>query len=99
RVVKTRPLYSWLPMPAPPGAFRRAWLSVELEHRKPTVEIARRIADEVFHYDEKRGTLQAECGAGCRSESLDGDLAECLHARFGVSESLLRAHFAVGAER
>jgi hypothetical protein len=96
---KAQPLYSWIPMPAPPDAYRRAWLSVYLDHREPTFEIARRLGDEVLRFDEKKGTLDVECSSGCRSESTDADLAELLHARFGVSEALLRAHFAVGAER
>lgn len=96
---KAHALYSWIPMPAPPDAFRRAWLSVALDHREPTIEISRRVGDEVHHYDESKGTLEVDCPSGCRSEALDADLAECLHARFGVSEPLLRAHFAVGATR
>jgi hypothetical protein len=94
---KARALYSWIPMPAPPDAFRRAWLSVALDHREPTIEISRRVGDEVLRYDERKGTLEVECRDGCRSEPLDADLAECLHAKFGVSEPLLRAHFAVDA--
>jgi hypothetical protein len=96
---KSHAIYSWIPMPAPPDAFRRAWLSVELDHKEPTVEISRRVGDEVVRFDEKKGTLEVEGCEGCRCEALDADLAECIHARLGVSESLLRAHFAVGAHR
>jgi hypothetical protein len=95
---KSHALYSWIPMPAPPDAFRRAWLNVYLDHKEPTFEIARRVGDEVCRYDERKGTLEVECPDGSRSESLPSDLSEFLHTRFGVSEPLLRAHFAVGAQ-
>ena len=95
---KSQPLYSWIPMPAPPDAFRRAWLTVCLDHKEPTVEIARRVGDEVFRYDERKGTFEVDAPDGSRAEALPSDLAEFLHTRFGVSESLLRAHFAVGAQ-
>ena len=54
--------------------------------------------DEVCRYDERKGTLEVDGPDGSRSETLPSDLAEFLHTRFGVSEPLLRAHFAVGAQ-
>ena len=92
------PLYSLIPMPAPPDAFRRAWVETcRRRMREAAVKMARRVGDEVHWYGEKAGRIEVLSPAGRRVEQPGPDLAADLHRRFGISEALLRAHFSVGA--
>ena len=94
-----KPLYSMIPVPAPPDAFRRAWIETcRRRLREPTVKMARRVGNEVRWYGEEAGRIEVLDPAGRRVESPGADLPSDLHERFGLSEALLRAHFSVGAE-
>ena len=96
---ESKPLYSLIPMPAPPEAFRRAWVETcRRRMREPTVKMARRIGDDLHWYGEGAGRIEVLSPAGLRVERPGADLLADLHRRFGISESLLRAHFSVIAQ-
>jgi hypothetical protein len=91
------PLYSLIPMPAPPDAFRRSWIDTFRGSRAQAPRLARRLGDEVRRYDggsaAKRECVTVECCEGRRVVDAKPDLPGVLHRMFGLSETWLRAHF------
>ncbi len=94
-----KPLYSWIPMPAPPDSYLRAWIETFSTPRAGRVRIARRRGDEVVSYAEEHDRLYVLTPAGRCEDAVGHDCASALHRHFGLSEALLRAHFAAGARR
>lgn len=89
-----RPLYSWIPMPAFPVAFREAWIAAFRKRMESRTRIVKRIGDEVFAFGGAHGAIEVFSPTGRREIPPGPDLAGTLHRVFGVSESVLRSHFA-----
>lgn len=87
-------LYALVPVPAHPDDYRTAWIEACRRHRESDVVLARRKGDEVQRWFERDGRVEVTTRAGRRHESPGPDLTADLHARFGLSEALLRSHFA-----
>src|SRR5262245_11757710 len=91
---RAKTLYSLIPAPAPPDAYRRAWIDSVARRRETAVRLARRSGDEVACYSEAKGYIEVHGPEGTRRVDLGGDPPHALHEHFGVAESVLRAHFA-----
>ena len=94
-----KPLYSWIPMPAPPDSFLRSWIESFSSPRAGRVRMARRRGDELVSYAEEHDRLWVVTPAGRCEDAVGRDCVGALHRHFGLSEALLRAHFAAGARR
>lgn len=88
------PLYSLIPNPAPPDAFRRAWLQTFLERPERAVRIARRVGHEVRWFGEEAGRVDRITPDGKVSLAVARDPVPMLHELFGVSVDTLRGFFA-----
>jgi hypothetical protein len=91
---RAKTLYSLIPAPAPPDAYRRAWIESVARHRDVAVRIARRSGDDVACYSEAKGVIEMRGRNGVRSLDPGADVPRALHQHFGVAEAVLRAHFA-----
>jgi hypothetical protein len=91
---RPRTLYSLIPAPAPPDAYRREWIESVARRRDVPVRIARRAGDAIACYSEAKGMIEMHDRNGVRRVNPGGDLARVLHQHFGVAEDVLRAHFA-----
>jgi hypothetical protein len=91
---ESRPLFSMIPMPAPPDAFRRAWLETFPRDRDKPLALARRVGDELRWYGEDREHVEVISPAGRRRSDVGTDPPVSLSALFGVKVERLRAHFA-----
>lgn len=88
------PLFSMIPHPAPPDAFRRAWLQTFLERPERAGRIARRVGDEVRWFGEEAGRVDRITARGTVSIVVARDPVPMLHELFGVAADALRSHFA-----
>lgn len=89
-----RAIYSLLPAPAPPDAFRQAWVASFHRGRPALLRIARRVDDEIRRYGERPATLELLRPDG-RVEVPTGPApVDLLHRAFGIDAQLLRAWFA-----
>lgn len=89
-----RALYSWIPMPAFPAAFRAAWIAAFRLRMESRTRIARRVGDEVYAYVGDRGPIEVVSATGRREIDPGPDVPAALHRYFGLSETVLRSHFA-----
>ncbi len=89
-----KPLYSWIPMPAFPAAFRDVWIAAFRKRMESRTRIIRRVGDEVFAFGGERGPIDVVSTSGRREIDPGPDLPAALHRIFGLSESVLRSHFA-----
>lgn len=89
-----RPLYSWIPTPAFPVTFREAWIAAFRKRMESRTRIIRRIGNEVYAYGGARGAIEVVSPTGRREIAAGPDVAATLHRVFGVSEAVLRSHFA-----
>jgi hypothetical protein len=94
-----KPLFAWIPMPAPPDSFLRAWIESFSTPRAGRVRMARRRGDEIVSYAEEHDRLYVLTPAGRCEDAVGQDCVAALHRHFGLSEALLRAHFAAGTRR
>jgi hypothetical protein len=94
---RAKTLYSLIPAPAPPDAYRREWIDSVARRREVAVRIARRAGDEVACYSEAKNVIEMHGRDGVRSVDLGPDVPRALHDHFGVAEAVLRAHFAAAA--
>jgi arylamine N-acetyltransferase len=90
----TKPLYSWIPMPAFPVAFREAWIAAFRRRMESKTRIARRVGDEIFAFGGERGPVEVLAPDGRREIDCGGDVPGTLHRVFGIDEAFLRSHFA-----
>lgn len=89
-----RAVYSLLPAPAPPDAFRHAWVASFHRGRPAPLRIARREGDEIRRYGERPATLEVLRPDG-RVEVATGPApVELLHRSFGIDAALLQEWFA-----
>ena len=89
-----KPLYSWIPMPAFPAAFREVWIAAFRKRMESRTRIIRRVGDEVFAFGGERGPIEVVSVNGRREIDPGADLPATLHRIFGLSEAVLRSHFA-----
>lgn len=61
--------------------------------------MARRRGDEIVSYAEEHDRLYVLTPAGRCEDAVGQDCVAALHRHFGLSEALLRAHFAAGTRR
>jgi hypothetical protein len=88
-----RSLYTLVPLPAPPQAYRQAWLASFWRGRILPLSLARRTGDEIRRYREHSGVLEVLTPRGTRQHALKPRDAESLHALFGISRDCLEAWF------
>ncbi len=91
-----RPVYSIIPVPAPPQNFRQAWLASFFRGRLMPLRLARRVGDTIYRYGQRPGTLEALRVGGREELSLGDDPPKTLHETFGVCEACLREWFDSG---
>jgi hypothetical protein len=91
---RPKTLYSLIPSPAPPDAFRREWIESVARRRDVAVRMAKRAGDAIACYSEAKGLIEVHDANGVRRLDPAGDLPRALHEHFGVAEAVLRAHFA-----
>jgi hypothetical protein len=92
----SRPIYSIIPIPAPPQAFRQAWQASFYRGRPLPLRIARRHGDEIHRYGERPGSLEVLRVGGREVLPVGKDRAETLHRVFGLDVACLREWFARG---
>lgn len=91
-----RSVYSIIPVPAPPQAFRAAWVASFHRGRLAPLRLARRVGDEIRRYGERPGSLEVLRPDG-RVEVRPGPApVETLHRAFGLDRALLASWFARG---
>jgi len=88
------PLYSLVPMPAPPDAYRRLWVEAVRASAPTSRRLARRVGDEIRWFGEDVGRIDVITPTGRREVPVGPELVATLHRLFGVSEDALRAHLA-----
>ncbi len=88
-----RPIYSIIPVPAPPQSFRQAWLASFYKGRPMPLRLARRTKDAIYRYGERPGSIEV-IRANKREElSVEGDAPARLHEVFGIDSDCLRTWF------
>ena len=88
-----RPVYSIIPVPAPPQNFRQAWLASFFRGRLMPLRLARRVGDTIYRYGQRPGTLEALRIGGREELDLGRDPPKTLHKTFGICESCIREWF------
>lgn len=88
-----RPVYSIIPVPAPPQAYRQAWQASFYRGRTLPLRLARRRGNEIFRYGERPGTLEVLRVGGRDQLDVPADPVGLLHELFGVDPDCLRAWF------
>ncbi len=91
-----RPLYSIVPVPAPPNRFRHAWVASFCRGRCTPLRLARRVGDEIRRYSERPGWFEVLTPQGHEKHRLAEAPVEALHRLFGIDEACLRLWFAGG---
>jgi hypothetical protein len=91
---RPKTLYSLLPAPAPPDAYRREWIGSVARRRETAVRLARRVGDRVECYCESKGFIEVHAQDGVHRVDPGPNVPRALHEHFGLSEAVLRAHFA-----
>lgn len=88
-----RPIYSVIPIPAPPQNFRQAWMASFYRGRTMPLRLARRVQDVIYRYGERPGSI--EVLREDRREEIEpgGDCAEMLHEVFGIDTECLKLWF------
>lgn len=89
-----RAVYSIVPMPAPPQAFRQAWQASFYRGRPLPLRLARRKGHEIYRYGQRPGTLEV-LRVGAREQlAVPPDPVDLLHGIFGLDGACLRQWFA-----
>ena len=88
-----RPVYSIIPVPAPPQSYRQAWLASFYRGRTMPLRLACRRNDEIIRYGERPGTIEVLRADGRHEIELGEDPAAQLHELFGIGEDCLREWF------
>jgi hypothetical protein len=88
-----RPVYSIIPVPAPPQSFRQAWLASFYRGRAMPLRLARRRGDEIVRYGERPGSLEILRVGDREERKLGNDPAGELHEVFGIDQACLQAWF------
>jgi hypothetical protein len=89
----SRPVYSIIPIPAPPQAYRQAWQASFYRGRALPLRIARRSGDEIHRYGERPASLEVLRVGGREILPVGKDPSETLHRVFGLDETCLREWF------
>lgn len=90
---EARPVYSILPVPAPPPSFRQAWLASFCRGRALPLRLARRRGDVIYRYGERPQTLEVLTVDGCTEERLPPDPVQRLVDVFGMDGHCLDTWF------
>ena len=88
-----RPVYSILPVPAPPPSFRQAWLASFCKGRALPLRLARRRGNVIYRYGERPHTLEILTPTGCTEERLPPSPVARLVEVFGLDGECLGAWF------
>ena len=89
-----RPIYSIIPMPAPPQSFRQAWLASFYRGRQMPLRFARRVGDRIFRYGERPGSIEILTAESREEVAVAPDAAHQLSEIFGIDQPCLQAWFA-----
>ncbi|MHC5009343.1 MAG: hypothetical protein ACYTG6_00155 [Planctomycetota bacterium] len=88
-----RSVYSIIPVPTPPPAFRQAWVaSFYRGHRRP-LTLARRVGNEIRRYGERPQALEILTCSGRTQRVLEPEPVEDLHRMFGIARECLQTWF------
>jgi hypothetical protein len=88
-----RPIYSVIPVPAPPQGFRQAWMASFYRGRPMPLRLARRVEDVIYRYGERPGSIEV-LRADRREEITPGrECAEVLNEVFGIDVECLELWF------
>jgi hypothetical protein len=88
------PVFSMIPVPAPPDEFRRQWIDAVRRRPDRPGRIARRAGDEIRWFGEDVCRVDVLTCDGRREMHVDAQPVELLHELFGVAPDVLRSHFA-----
>lgn len=88
-----RPIYSIIPMPAPPQSFRQAWLASFYRGRPMPLRFARRVGERIYRYGERPGSIEILTAEKREEISVRADAAHQLHELFGIDVDCLRTWF------
>jgi hypothetical protein len=88
-----RAVYSIIPVPISPAAFRQAWIASFWKGRARPLKLARRVGDEIVRYGERPGSLEILRKDGREERRLDGAPARDLHDLFGIDQGCLTEWF------
>jgi hypothetical protein len=91
---EARQVYSIIPVPAPPQAFRQAWVASFHKGRPAPLRMARRVGDEIRRYGERPGSLEVLRQDGRVEVRLGHAPCDALHRAFGIDGDLLKGWFA-----
>ncbi len=92
-VGRERRIYSLIPLPAAPQAFRQAWIASFWRGRARPLWMARRVGDEIRRYGERPGYLEV-LRKTCRSQVRLGTApVTALHEAFGLDDRSLSDWF------
>lgn len=86
------PLYSLVPMPAPPEVFRRLWIEAVGRRATRPGRLARRRGAAVVGFREEAGCVDVITAHGHREVPLGPAAVTRLHHLLDVPEATLRAH-------
>jgi hypothetical protein len=90
---RDRRVYTLIPVPAAPQAYRQAWIASFWRGRVRPLWMARRVGDEIRRYGERPGHLEV-LRRTCRSQIRLGPApVRTLHDAFGVDERCLSDWF------
>ena len=88
-----RPVYSIIPVPAPPQSYRQAWLASFYRGRALPLRLARRRGNQIVRYGERPGSIEILHVDGREEVPLGTDPAGQLEELFGIEAACLRAWF------
>lgn len=94
RAGERTPLFSLVPIPAPPDEYRRLWVEAIRARPARPGRLARRVGDEIRWFGEDLGRIDVITPTGRREVPVGPEPVATLHRLFGVSEDALRAHLA-----
>jgi hypothetical protein len=90
---REKSVYSIIPVPAVPQAFRQAWVASFCRGRARPLRLARRVGDEIRRYGERPGSLEVLRPGGREERRLDAAPVALLHDLFGIDSACLSAWF------
>jgi hypothetical protein len=89
-----RQVYSLVPVPAPPQAFRQAWVASFYRGQPRPLRLARRVNGEIRRYGEPPRMLEVITCRGREQRVLDEAPVDDLHDLFGIDRECLASWFA-----
>jgi len=88
-----RPIYSIIPVPAPPQSFRQAWMASFYKGRPMPLRLARRTADAIYRYGERPGSIEVLRANEREEIFVEGENSTRLQEIFGIDAGCLREWF------